>query len=200
MSENSTDATMGNQQETDVAWLAGIFDGEGTITVTRNGSTKHPEQNARKTEMTIPNGDERMILKIIIVLESLGIKPYVTCLEPASHQRLKRWRVGVTKRTDISTLSGALIPYLSCKREQAILLKRYVDSRIKRETENGNRLTRKPISEEEKFLGDKIVEFNNPLSGSSQTVREGAKNELRMIQSGLTRNRERVAEMTTPAS
>ena len=190
---------MVNQQETDVAWLAGIFDGEGTITVTRNGSTKHPEQNARKTEMVIANGDERIILRAIEVLESIGIKPYITCMEPASHQRLKRWRVGITKRVDVFTLTGILIPHLTAKKEQATLLKRYVASRIERETANGNRLTRQKISEEESFLGDKVVEFNNPLSESSQTVREGAKNRLHMIQSGLTRNRERAAEMTSPA-
>lgn len=190
---------MVNQQETDIAWLAGIFDGEGTITVTHNGSTKHPGQNARKTEMVIPNGDERLILRSIEVLESMGIKPYVTCLEPASHQRLKRWRVGITKRSDILILTEKLIPYLTAKREQAILLKRYVASRIERELASGNRLTRKPISEEEAFLSDKIVELNNPLSGPSQTLREGAKNSLHMIKSGLTRNRERAAEMTAPA-
>jgi len=190
---------MANQQETDVAWLAGIFDGEGTISVTRNGQTKHPEMNARKTEMTIANGDERIILRALEVMESIGIKPYVGCLEPASHQRLKRWRVSVSKRSDVLILTGRLIPHLTAKREQAMLLKRYVASRITREEANGARLTRKPISEEESFLGDKVVEFNNPLSGSSQTVREGAKNKLHMIQSGLMRNRERVAEMTTPA-
>lgn len=189
---------MVNQQETDVAWLAGIFDGEGTITVTRNGSTKHPEQNARKTEMVIPNGDERIVLRCVETLESIGIKPYVTCLEPGSHQRLKRWRVGISKRADILVLTEKLIPYLTAKREQAILLKRYVVSRIDRENANGNRLTRQRISEEESFLGDKIVEFNDPLSESSQTVRGGAKHKMRMIQSGLTRNRERVAETTTP--
>lgn len=193
---------MDYQQETEIAWLAGIFDGEGTMTVTRNGSTKNPEQNARKTEMVIPNGDERIILRSIEVMENIGIKPYVTCSDPASHQRLKRWRVCVSKRSDIVKLTGALIPYLTAKKEQAMLLKRYVESRISREESNGARLTRKKISEEEAFLGNKVVEFNDPLSESSQAIRGDAKQQLRMRWSGLTRERERLAEpeTTNPAA
>ena len=185
MSERPMDETMGNQQETDAAWLAGIFDGEGSITVTRNGATKHPEQNARKTEMTIANSDERIILRAVRILESIGIRPYVGCLEPGSHQNLKRWRVGITKRSDVKRLTELLIPQLTAKKEQAILLNRYVTSRIDRETAHGNRLTRQPISSDEAKWGDELVGFNNPLSGPSQTVRKDAATELRMIQSGL---------------
>lgn len=185
MSENSKDVTMVNQQETDIAWLAGIFDGEGTVTVTRNGSTKHPEQNARKTEMTIANSDERIILRSVNILESIGIRPYVGCLEPASHQRLKRWRVAVSKRSDVKKLTELLIPQLTAKKEQAILLNRYVTSRIDRETLAGNRITRQNISTDEASWGDEIVNFNNPLSGPSQIAREAAKKDLQMIRSGL---------------
>ncbi len=184
MSENSEDKTMANQQETDIAWLAGIFDGEGTISVTKNNGTKNPEWNCRKTDMAIGNGDERIILRAVQILESLGIRPYLTCAEPASHQRLKRWRIGVTKRADVRRLTELLIPQLTAKKEQAILLNRYVTSRIEREEKLG--MTRKnPVSLDEVSLGNQILDFNNPLSGPSQTAREDARNSLRMIQSGL---------------
>lgn len=185
MSENSKDNTMANQQETDIAWLAGIFDGEGSITVTYNGRTKHPEMNARKTAMTIANSDERIILRSVNILESIGIHPYIGCLEPASHQRLKRWRVAIAKRSDIQKLTELLIPQLTAKKEQAILLNRYVSSRIDREERNGARLTRQPISSDETSWGDQIIDFNDPLSGPSQTARKDAGDNLRMIQSGL---------------
>jgi len=199
MSERPKDETMGNQQETDIAWLAGIFDGEGSITVTLNGATKHPNQNARKTAMTIANSDERIILRSVQILESIGIRPYVGCLEPASHQRLKRWRIAIAKRADIQRLTELLIPQLTAKKEQAILLNRYVSSRIDREEKNGARLTRQPISVDESSWGDHIVEFNDPLSGPSQTARKGAVSELHMIQSGLMREHERATEMIAPA-
>jgi hypothetical protein len=186
MGENPTDVTMGNQQETDIAWLAGVFDGEGTLSLGKNNGTKHPDWNARKITLVVPNSDERLILRAVEIFERMGITPYITCGEPNAHQNLDRWRVCVTQREDVRKVVIALIPYLTAKREQAILMRRYVESRLKREfilnqkQPDGKRhkLTRRPISEAETKLADRLLTYNDPLSGPSQTIRKAARETL----------------------
>lgn len=202
---------MGNQQEMDIAWLAGIFDGEGTITMTKNNGTKNPDWNARKSEMSVTNCDERLIVKCIVILERIGIRPYVTEIHPrkrvnARSNTQKAYRVCVSKLKDTQTLSRLLAPHLTSKVDQAILMDRYASSRLERawllgQKQNDgkkHKLTRRPISSEEAIAADHLVEFNNRFSRSSTTAREGALAYLveRKIQSGLMRKHEKSAEMT----
>lgn len=201
---------MGNQQEMDLAWLAGIFDGEGTITMTKNWTTKHPNNNARKCEMSITNCDERLVVKCVSILEANGIRPYITNIVPRKSGNQKAYRVVVTKMVDTKKLSEMLSVHLTSKFEQAIALNRYVTSRLDRafilnQTQPDGKkhmLTRRPISKDEEKDADLILEYNNRKSSSSTTAREGARLmlERRKIQSGLMRKYKRSAEMTGPAA
>lgn len=162
------------------------MDGEGTIGLTSNRSTKNPASNARKSEFCFSNGDERMILKCVNVIESIGISPYVTCLEPRAHQNLKRFRVCVSKLADIKVLTELMIPHLTSKLEQAILMNRYVTSRLSDPWINGDlqpdgkrhKATRRRISPDEAAWADRVAQLNDPASRASTTAREGAAIEL----------------------
>lgn len=201
---------MGNQQEMDIAWLAGIFDGEGTITMTKNHGTKHPDWNARKSEMSISNCDERLIVKCVSIIESNGIRPYITCIVPKKRGSLKAYRVCVSKLADTKRLAELMLPHLTSKLEQATMMIRYSTSRLDRAfilNENQpdgkkHMLTRRPISQEEQEAADLLLEYNNRNSRSSTTAREGARLmlERRKIQSGLMRKHKKSAEMTDSAA
>jgi hypothetical protein len=201
---------MGNQQEMDIAWLAGIFDGEGTITMTKNNGTKHPEWNARKSEMSIANCDERLIVKCVSILESNGIRPYITTISPRKNLNQFAYRMCVSKLADTKKLAEMLLPHLTSKREQATMMIRYATSRLDRafilneSMPDGKKhmLTRRPISKDEQESADLLIEYNNRNSRSSTTAREGAKLmlERRKIQSGLMRKYKKSAEMTGSAA
>jgi hypothetical protein len=197
---------MGNQQvtETNIAWLAGIVDGEGTFAISKNNGTRNPEWNARKVELSISGTDERLILRCVGILESLQVRPYLVCVKSKKKNRQDAWRVAVSKMGDLCTISKMLLPFLTCKAGQALAMYQYTESRItrtlnldkKRLDGKRGRLTRHQITPEEFALGERLLAFNDPRSGTSTTAREGAKRILaeRKIQSDLRRKSKKSAE------
>lgn len=74
-----TDETMANQQETELAWLAGLIEGEGWICMVPYHTTAYKGKKYEVVRPTIgvSNTDHVMMEKVISILEFLGIKHYV---------------------------------------------------------------------------------------------------------------------------
>ncbi len=113
--------------ETDYAFLAGIIDGEGTISIHRNAARKKGRVYVScQPQLTISNTDLPM-------LESLQVRVgghIVKVRAPAK----KHWKQGYLlcfRRGEIVVLLPRVIPYLIAKRRKAELLLEYMKTRTK---------------------------------------------------------------------
>lgn len=127
---------MGNQQakSTDVAWLAGIIDGEGSILLGSKGkANKHPGYNGIQIGATIHivNTDGNIIDKCCEVIASLGVSYHLAHKGfTANHSPV--YRIDIGKMIHIKTLLEAIMPYLVGKIGQAKLVHRFVSSRLEK--------------------------------------------------------------------
>lgn len=122
---------MGNQQATlnEISWLAGIWDGEGTIGVRH--SVKIHQFSPR---MHIVNSNSLIIQRSIEIMEKLGITPYIREKGTGAFEGSKKqcWAVGVDNLTKSKILLDCLMPYFVGKKAQAQILLKFVDSRLER--------------------------------------------------------------------
>lgn len=124
------DATMGNQQATDleIGWLAGIYDGEGYIGFTRQNSKK---VRSIRPDIQLVNCDPDVILKVRKILNKIGINPYI---RERMHDK-KKWSrnyiLSMSKFSDVKKFIDTLGNYLTGeKKKRAMLMIELVNSRI----------------------------------------------------------------------
>lgn len=111
-----------NQQETatkaEIGWLAGIIDGEGSVTMLINRRRDRTQVLRINPRVTITNTDKAIIEKSILVLTKLGIGKYVSITKPNNSGLVKRPSKDITY-IDISgfrrlaRLLPILIPHLA---------------------------------------------------------------------------------------
>lgn len=175
---------MGNPQEIDVAWLAGLIDGEGSFTITKNRYADNKPPSV-KAALTIPSTDERIIAKAKRVISEMGIKPYL-CEHPPRKRRKRYWVVGVMKLADLAKISGLLLPYLT-RDDNAVLMNKYatmrmtgpwIDKGIDPKT-GRHKMSRRPLATDEWDIVQAMYANNQKTpSSSSTTTREAARQDL----------------------
>jgi len=143
--------------EIQLSWLAGLWDGEGSITIFRqrekNGSVK------LKPCLVLTNTDENIINHAVKILDSYEIKFHVI---DYTRPRCKRvYQLTTSKLENLNKFCEILTPYLVGKKAQAELLKRYVDSRIERIKIAGNNKHAVKYNEEELALQIKLQSLNH---------------------------------------
>lgn len=131
------DYTIGNQQATlFLSWLAGFIDADGCISA--NVHTRRGNKPQITLKIVIEVGDEKIIHYISDHLKDMNIAHWV------SETRMKN-KSGFVPRKPITTfaMSGMkrikpflelIIPYLVLKKEEAILMKEFIDSRLPKST------------------------------------------------------------------
>ena len=128
---------MGNQQERSLAWLAGILDGEGSISVQ---VYTLPDGRVRLTPfVSIVNGDAGILSGCYEVLTEIGVS-FRNCKKPLSTGAVSGLIECRNIRIDgikpVKRLVQAVLPYLrSAKRKNAEVLLEYLKSRDDRGTE-----------------------------------------------------------------
>lgn len=143
------DDTIGNQQEildTDIAWLAGIIDGEGSICM--NVRQKHWNGwNGIGVDLHIGivNTDGGIIHKFVSVLRKLGIEAHLHESEqnPIYNANGRKYQnhsktivqAGISKMRDILNVLTRIQPYLAGeKSKRALLIMQFIERRIERQT------------------------------------------------------------------
>lgn len=131
---------MGNQQvkDTDLAWLAGIIDGEGSILLGSKGHRgEFPGYNGLMIGATIhvTNTCGNIISKCEKILDALGVS-FRTSDKTTASNKTQVWRIDMGKMTHIKTFLTAVSPYLVSKHGQADIVLRFVTRRMAR-TSNG---------------------------------------------------------------
>ena len=103
-----------NVKEIDWAWLAGIIDGEGCITIVKQIQNNCVSYGCR---IIIGNNSMEMLNKISLITgkKIIGKK--------------KQKYIAITKQTEIAYILKQVLQYLTSKHEQAVLMLEYLDLR-----------------------------------------------------------------------
>lgn len=154
--------------ELEKAWLAGFWDGEGSITI-----FTHVEKNGRKKicpTINVTNTHEGVIAHVVTLLDKLGTSFNVQ----TTHHNNGKWKdsycINTRNMKYIQIVLTAIQPYLVCKQAQCTLVLRYVNKKLQQREACG--VPR--YDEEDQALQQECQALNKtgPVPSSSTTTRE----------------------------
>jgi hypothetical protein len=125
---------MDNKQATptDLAYLAGIIDGEGWI-----GLQKRLDRRwvTYKPALRITNTDPNIINRVYEIWEGLGVSGHIyeNTQDPSVSNGKTIMNLQLNKQSVIKTVIEAVIPFLVGKKARAIMLLRFLDKSVDRE-------------------------------------------------------------------
>ena len=138
--------------QAELGWLAGLWDGEGSITMFR-----HYEQGRERHYVPVvclTNTDPTIINHAVALLDRLGVRMRVGILRKSDGKNAECYQIITNKHSVIGRFLKSLSPYLIGKRPQAGLLLRFVNSRIEAASNaSANRFAKYDVD-----LADKIEE------------------------------------------
>lgn len=128
-------------QTADIAWLAGIWDGEGSILFQQNGNNLRPSAEVSNTDVLIAN-------KVIKLLEENDIGAYIRERSPKDHRK-SYWQITVGEFNSLQKFLELVVPYMnSSKKHRGELVLHYLNKRFERA--NGKNLKQIPYSDEDR--------------------------------------------------
>ncbi len=140
---------MGNQvrsMEVRLGWLGGIYDGEGSFSVTSNPASKKQLKpfGQLQPKVTIWNTSQDIINEIISILDDLRLPHFVYTRKPRINTLSKKigYSVEIHGMKRIAKALPVMIPYLVGKQAKAIAVYKFVSSRLSRPSKS-------PYSDEE---------------------------------------------------
>lgn len=113
--------------ETDLAYLAGLWDGEGSITI-------FVARERNKTDKLVPtlvlvNTNAHIIAKAMRIIEALGARLHVF-ERPESKKHKGCFQLTTRNMQHIEKILSAMLPYLEGKKPQAEMVLGYVRRRM----------------------------------------------------------------------
>ena len=110
-------------QDVELAWLAGIIDGEGCLTLFHrtNKSSSGQTITSVSANLTITNSSYALVNECRRILDGLGVK--YSYLTPRNSAARPIRRLQVKNYASLMTLLEAIEPYSVGKREQVLLMK-----------------------------------------------------------------------------
>lgn len=157
---------MGNQQlapaDVDLAYLAGIIDGEGSVAMRRNGNKK---QLWFTPALNIYNTDRDLIYWCRDVLQALGAGVHVG-QHTRAHGRKVQYVLTIQRMESLLNVLPRIIPFLRQKKYRAELLLEFSQRRIGRKGEQ--------YSSHDLEVVALVYEANGDRGNNSETVRAGA--------------------------
>lgn len=142
--------------EIKLAWLAGLWDGEGTITVF---NTKREDgTNKLCPSLVLVNTSESIIAESVKILDEIGVSMHLFKRKPERKEWKEAYQLTTRNMTSIKKLLETLMPYLIGKKAQAELTLRFINLRLN-QRENGGWM-KCQYSEEEQSLCDQLKALN----------------------------------------
>lgn len=112
------DATQANPEPSviDLAWLAGIVDGEGSI-----GSYYHGASRVPTVKVSVYNSNWPLVKRVISIIHAITKRRVTASEKPRVRKgkNLRVWQVVVNRKSSADQLLRILIPYMTAKRPQA---------------------------------------------------------------------------------
>lgn len=125
---------MDNQQATptDLAYLAGIIDGEGWVGLQKRFDKKWW---VYKPALRVTNTDPNIINRVYEIWEAVGVSGHIYENEqnPSVSNGKQIMNLQLNKKIDIQRVLEHIIPYLVGKKARAIMLHRYLTNTVDRE-------------------------------------------------------------------
>lgn len=147
----------------ELAYLAGLVDGEGTITLDRNGNRRLSGVTGLQAVVLVTNTNEAIIQRTINIIKAIGVNPFVKAQEAGKYKRNKRiYWVTVSGLVKTAKVLNAIKPYLVGKIGQAQLLLDFIAHRGDARLAKG-----KPYGEFEMNILAKLRALN--MRGPSET-------------------------------
>ena len=119
------------KQDIDIAWLAGIIDGEGSIYM--SGTTFRPC-------IMLGNCNKLMIDKAYNLINDIGVKQNKIFIKKSTPKRkLNRpfYRIAITGLKNVYNFLNVIEPFLISKKPQGIILKKYCFHRLSKPMKKG---------------------------------------------------------------
>ena len=159
-------------KDTDLAWLAGIWDGEGTISI-----FTHTEKTGNQKIcpcVSVVNTDIAIINKVRKTLEEIGCNFVLQERQPKNSRHSKQWILTTRNMSYILLFLSAVLPYLTGNKQQAAEI---IHDYCKRRNEKIQRIPSKgstPYDEEDWSYLEKYdsMNFRRSNNRSSSTTRE----------------------------
>ena len=188
-----SESEMDNPQvtQTDLAWLAGIWDGEGHISIRRTLLRGKAPQYSPRLGMT--NSNVQILSKARQILDALGVGYYFREKDdggfPGSSKQC--WVIAIETMTNAVRFIANIRPFLIGKSFQADCILEYCERRMKAFDRSRTNASRK-YTERDYELVSLVFEANGNIRGTSETIRQDA--QRAMIQSDLVRDHETWSE------
>lgn len=117
-----------NQQVTSeqLAWLAGIWDGEGSFLIEPLHKGTH-----YSGAITMTNSSTKMLQQVITILDNLGITGHLYLEKMRSKKHKCCYHITIRNNAMVKKFILVVLPYLVAKSEHAGILLKYIDSRAK---------------------------------------------------------------------
>ena len=164
---------MGNQQVTDLAWLAGFVDGEGSIGVhfIRAQGTYRP-----CFEVCSVNG--HAIERVVSIASSLGVNLHIVQKLPSERSRYNVWIARTTQFAGVEKILASLEPYLTIKQPHARLTLRFVRSRQDKGVGGRGKTRQIPYSDFEKRTVEEIQALNAKKGNPNDYTRDAKSEDI----------------------
>lgn len=119
-------------EETELAWLAGMIEGDGWISIQTYSSPKSKFKRAVKPTLGVTNQDARIIQATKEIWNKLGIEGWIGEASPTASSWSTRttYVISTSKLSAIQTIIDRILPYLKGeKKARAEIVKEFVDRR-----------------------------------------------------------------------
>ncbi len=159
--------------QVELAYLAGLIDGEGTITLERTGKRRMSGVMGLSPSVIVANTDDSLIQWTVTAFRRLGANPYIKTQTPSQKNKRRKpcYWVVVKSLTKSKKILSAVKQYLIAKKSQADLILEFIDIRGNSQLAKG-----KPYGEREMMILDQIRALN--YRGVSETEDYGIRKRI----------------------
>jgi intein/homing endonuclease len=118
---------------TDLAWLAGLLDGEGWIGIFKRRRSPTKDYPRYSAAFSVTTTSARITGRVREIVESFGVNYNLREFDPYTGEdgspRRRKWRIQTQTNVSTEPILRAVLPYLVEKKRCAELVLRYIDWR-----------------------------------------------------------------------
>ncbi len=154
----------------DLAYLAGLWDGEGYVGITK--SDRKDKRANYQAQMVIVNTDINIINEIVKILDNLHVSAYLNTQDDNHPKHAVKYMVAIRKLSAIKQLVDVLLPFMRGKKGRAEMMLRFVDSRL------SNKKYATPYTDDEISLAEQLRRLNRKESPQRPYVEHSMSEEM----------------------